>query len=449
MTTTDLIIIGAGPGGYHTAGYAAKHGLQIVIIEKGELGGTCLNVGCIPTKSFAHDADLYRNPLVPKSENGIDFKPILERKNQVVAQLVSGIATLLSQPGITLVKGEAHFVDAHTVEVGGEQYTAKNILIATGSQSKILPFMHDNPHIGSNVMTSTELLNIDFVPRRLCIIGAGVIGMEFASAFQTFGSEVTVVEFLKECLPPIDADIAKRMRKALEKRGIKFYMQSGVQDIRTVSGAEGRDTAVVTFERKGQRVDLEADVVLVATGRGAYMDHLNLEAAGVAYDRKGITVDDNMQTNVPGVYAIGDVNGRIQLAHAAEAQGLRAVNHILSKTDGIRLDVVPSAIFTYPEAACVGPTEDQLKQSGAPYTVRKSFYRSNGKAVAMEETEGLLKLFVAEDGKLLGCHVYGAHAADIVQEVSALICREATVEDLHDTIHIHPTLSEILLDAAM
>ena len=293
MTTTDLIIIGAGPGGYHTAGYAAKHGLQVVIIEKGELGGTCLNVGCIPTKSFAHDADLYRNPLVPKSENGIDFKPILERKNQVVAQLVSGIGTLLSQPGITLVKGEAHFVDAHTVEVGGEQYTAKNILIATGSQSKILPFMHDNPHIGSNIMTSTELLNIDFVPRRLCIIGAGVIGMEFASAFQTFGSEVTVVEFLKECLPPIDADIAKRMRKALEKRGIKFYMQSGVQDIRTIPGAEGRDTAVVTFERKGQRVDLEADVVLVATGRGAYMDHLNLEAAGVAYDRKGITVDED------------------------------------------------------------------------------------------------------------------------------------------------------------
>ncbi len=324
MTTTDLIIIGAGPGGYHTAGYAAKHGLQVVIIEKGELGGTCLNVGCIPTKSFAHDADLYRNPLVPKSENGIDFKPILERKNQVVAQLVSGIATLLSQPGITLVKGEAHFVNAHTVEVEGEQYTAENLVIATGSQSKILPFMHDNPHIGSNVMTSTELLNIDFVPRRLCIIGAGVIGMEFASAFQTFGSEVTVVEFLKECLPPIDADIAKRMRKALEKRGIKFYMQSGVQHIRTVPGAEGRDTAVVTFERKGQRVDLEADVVLVATGRGAYMDHLNLEAAGVAYDRKGITVDDNMQTNVPGVYAIGDVNGRIQLAHAAEAQGLRA-----------------------------------------------------------------------------------------------------------------------------
>ena len=195
----------------------------------------------------------------------------------------------------------------------------------------------------------------------------------------------------------------------------------------------------MTFERKGQRVDLEADVVLVATGRGAYMDHLNLEAAGVAYDRKGITVDDNMQTNVPGVYAIGDVNGRIQLAHAAEAQGLRAVNHILGKTDGIRLDVVPSAIFTYPEAACVGPTEDQLKQSGAPYTVRKSFYRSNGKAVAMEETEGLLKLFVAEDGKLLGCHVYGAHAADIVQEVRPHLPRgDGRGSPRHDPHPPHP-----------
>ena len=449
MTTTDLIIIGAGPGGYHTAGYAAKHGLKVIIIEKGELGGTCLNEGCIPTKCFAHDADLYRNPLVAKCGGEVEFKPILERKNQVVAQLVSGIGTLLSQPGITLMKGEAHFINAHTVEIGEEQYTAKNIMIATGSQSKILPFMRNNPSIGSNVMTSTELLNIDYVPRRLCIIGAGVIGMEFASAFQTFGSEVTVIEFLKECLPPIDSDIAKRMRKALEKRGIKFYMQSGVQDIRTTKGADGNYTAVVTFERKGQRVELEADVVLVATGRAAYMDNLNVEAAGVAFDRKGITVDDNMQTNVPGIYAIGDVNGRMLLAHAAEAQGLRAVNHILGKADSIRLDVVPSAIFTYPEAACVGPTEGQLKENGTAYTVRKSFYRSNGKAVAMEETEGLLKLLVGEDGKLLGCHAYGAHAADIVQEVSALICRNTTVDELHDIIHIHPTLSEILLDAVM
>ena len=449
MTTTDLIIIGAGPGGYHTAGYAAKHGLQVVIIEKGELGGTCLNVGCIPTKSFAHDADLYRNPLVPKSENGIDFKPILERKNQVVAQLVSGIATLLSQPGITLVKGEAHFVDAHTVEVGGEQYTAKNILIATGSQSKILPFMHDNPHIGSNVMTSTELLNIDFVPRRLCIIGAGVIGMEFASAFQTFGSEVTVVEFLKECLPPIDADIAKRMRKALEKRGIKFYMQSGVQDIRTVKGEEGKDTAIVTFERKGQRVDLEADVVLVATGRGAYMDHLNLEAAGVAYDRKGISVDDNMQTNVPGVYAIGDVNGKALLAHAATFQGFRAVNHILQRADSIRLDIMPSAVFTDPEVATVGLTDDVYKKEGITCKVHKGFYRSNGKALADEATEGLAKIVTDDEGRIIGCHILGAHAADMVQEIAALMNQDVTLTQLADIVHIHPTLGEIIQDIAI
>lgn len=448
MITTDLIIIGSGPGGYHTAGYAAKHGLKVVIVEKGEVGGTCLNVGCIPTKCLAHDADLYRNPLISKDNASVDFKRIHERKNQVVAQLVEGVKTLLAQPGITLVKGEAQFVDAHTIAVGDERYTAPNILIATGSQSKTLPFMHDNANIGSNVMTSTELLDIDYVPQRLCIIGAGVIGMEFASAFSTFGSEVTIVEFLKECLPPIDGDIAKRMRKTMEKRGIKFYMQSGVKDIKSVE-KDGKLTALVTFERKGEVVELEADAVLVATGRGAYMDGLNLAAAGVIYERKGIPVDDNMQTNVPGIYAIGDVNGRMLLAHAAEAQGLRAVNHILGRKDHIRLEIMPSAIFTYPEAASVGPTEEQLKKDKVAYTCRKAYYRSNGKAVAMEETEGMLKLFVAEDGKLLGCHIYGAHAADMVQEVTALINCDATIEMLHDTIHIHPTLSEILLDAAM
>ena len=448
----QVAIIGGGPAGYTAAEAAGKAGLSVVLFEKQSLSGVCLNEGCIPTKTLLYSAKTYDGArhaakyAVSVPEVSFDLPKIIARKQKVVRKLVLGIKGKLTAHGVTIVSGEATVTDKNHVECGGETYECENLLLCTGSETFVpaIPGIDKVPY-----WTHCDALDNKELPASLAIIGGGVIGMEFASAFQTFGSEVTVVEFLKECLPPIDADIAKRMRKALEKRGIKFYMQSGVQDIRTIPGAEGRDTAVVTFERKGQRVDLEADVVLVATGRGAYMDHLNLEAAGVAYDRKGITVDDNMQTNVPGVYAIGDVNGRIQLAHAAEAQGLRAVNHILGKTDGIRLDVVPSAIFTYPEAACVGPTEDQLKQSGAPYTVRKSFYRSNGKAVAMEETEGLLKLFVAEDGKLLGCHVYGAHAADIVQEVSALICREATVEDLHDTIHIHPTLSEILLDAAM
>lgn len=449
MITSDLIIIGSGPGGYHTASYAAKHGLQVTIIEKEHLGGTCLNAGCIPTKCLAHDADLLRNPLLSCVGGGlVDFKRIYERKQQVVESLRSGIETLLSQPNITLVRGEASFVDAQTVRVGDEQYTAKDILIATGSEARLLPFMDpEMVHEGSCVMTSTELLNTQTIPSKLCIIGAGVIGMEFASAFSSFGSEVTVIEFLKECLPPVDADIAKRLRKCLEKRGVTFYMQSGVTSI-TATEKDGVAQATVSFSRKGETLEVEADAVLVATGRRPRIEGLQLEAAGVAYTPKGITVDQFMATNVPHIYAIGDVNGQMMLAHAASFQGMKAVNHILGKEDNIRLDVMPSAIFTYPEAASVGPTEAKLKEQQVAYTCKKGYYRANGKALAIDETEGMLKLFVGEDHLILGCHAYGAHAADLVQEVAALMNRDTTIDQLADMVHIHPTLSEILSDVA-
>lgn len=449
MITSDLIIIGSGPGGYHTATYAAKHGLQVTIIEKDHVGGTCLNAGCIPTKCLAHDADLLRNPLLSCVGGGlVDFKRIYERKQQVIETLRGGIETLLAQPNITLVRGEAAFVDAHTVQVDDQQYTAKDILIATGSEARLLPFMDpEMVNDSSCVMTSTELLNTQEVPRQLCIIGAGVIGMEFASAFSSFGSEVTVIEFMKECLPPVDADIAKRLRKCLEKRGVTFHMQSGVTSI-TPFEADGESRAKVCFSRKNETMEVEADAVLVATGRQPRIKGLGLDAAGVAYTPKGITVDEHMATNVPHVYAIGDVNGQMMLAHAASFQGMKAVNHILGKKDDIRLDIMPSAIFTYPEAASVGPTEAMLKQQQVAYTCRKGYYRANGKALAIEETEGMLKLFVGEDQRILGCHAYGAHAADLVQEVAALMNRDTTIEQLGDMVHIHPTLSEILSDVA-
>lgn len=449
MITSDLIIIGSGPGGYHTATYAAKHGLQVTIIEKDHVGGTCLNAGCIPTKCLAHDADLLRNPLLSCVGGGlVDFKRIYERKQQVIETLRGGIETLLAQPNITLVRGEAAFVDAHTVQVDDQQYTAKDILIATGSEARLLPFMDpEMVNDSSCVMTSTELLNTQEVPRQLCIIGAGVIGMEFASAFSSFGSEVTVIEFMKECLPPVDADIAKRLRKCLEKRGVTFHMQSGVTSI-TPFEEDGESRAKVCFSRKNETMEVEADAVLVATGRQPRIKGLGLDAAGVAYTPKGITVDEHMATNVPHVYAIGDVNGQMMLAHAASFQGMKAVNHILGKEDDIRLDIMPSAIFTYPEAASVGPTEATLKQQQVAYTCRKGYYRANGKALAIEETEGMLKLFVGEDQRILGCHAYGAHAADLVQEVAALMNRDTTIEQLGDMVHIHPTLSEILSDVA-
>ena len=406
MTTTDLIIIGAGPGGYRAAEYAAKQGLKVVIFEGADVGGTCLNVGCIPTKTYVHAAS---------------FTEARQRMGEVVPQLRAGVEGILSHPNITLVPEKGVFVDAHTVG----DYTAPHIIIATGSETKWLPI--EGVKTDPRVVDSTGLLQLDYLPKRLAIIGAGVIGMEFASVFHRFGSEVTVIEYLKECLPALDSDIAKRLRKLLEKRGITFKMKTAVENL----------------------ADIDADVVLMATGRKPRVQP-DFANAGIEYDeRKGIAVDANFETTVKGIYAIGDVNGKQMLAHAAEMQAVRAVNHILGRQDNIRFDIMPAAIFTSPEAACVGPTEDQLKAAGTPFECRKSFWRANGKALAMGETEGMLKLFVSsESGLILGCHAYGAHAADIVQEVSALMCKQTTLSELADMVHIHPTLSEILRSAA-
>ena len=413
MNKTDLIVIGAGPGGYRTAEYAAKQGLKVVIFEGSEVGGTCLNVGCIPTKTYVHSRT---------------FEEARERMPQVVPQLRSGVEGILSHPNITLVREKAAFVDAHTVN----DYTADHIIIATGSETKWLPI--EGARTDPRVVDSTGLLNLETLPKRLAIIGAGVIGMEFASVFNRFGSEVTVIEYLKECLPALDSDIAKRLRKYLEKRGITFKMKTAVQNL----------------------ADIDADVILMATGRKPRTEGLNLEALGITLAPNGaIPVDDNYQivncklSNCK-CFAIGDANGKQMLAHAAEAQAIYVVKQIVNgKSSNCKfLDIMPAAIFTEPEAACVGPTEDQLKEQGIPYVCKKSFWRANGKALAMNESEGLLKLFASPDGLILGAHAYGAHSADIIQEVSVLMCKHTTLSELADMVHIHPTLSEILKSAA-
>ncbi len=433
----SLLIIGAGPGGYRAAELAAKQGLQVTIVEEDEVGGTCLNRGCIPTKTYVHSRT---------------FEEAYERQQTVVQQLRSGVEGILSHPNITLLRGHASFVSPNEVQVlplqgnsEGARLAAKNIIIATGSKPKMPPLPDiDDPR----VVNSTELLQLTTLPKKLCIIGAGVIGMEFASVFYRFGSEVTVIEFLKECLPMLDSDVAKRLRKLMEKRGITFRMKTAVQSL----------------------ADIDADVILIATGRQPNTDGLNLEAAGITLDQRGnIPVNENFccvgcDSVAANMYAIGDVNGRQMLAHAAEAQALHVINHIMGRTDDIRFDVMPAAIFTAPEAACVGLSEDQCKAQGIAYKVGKAFHRANGKALAMGETEGMVKLLYAaqslsaegplplgeggEMGTILGCHAFGAHSADLVQEVAALMCRDTTVEQLRDIVHIHPTLSELLLDAA-
>lgn len=433
----DLIIIGSGPGGYQASAYAAKNGLKVVIIEERHAGGTCLNEGCIPTKTLCHEVDVLETLKTVMPSSKVDYGHVNQRLEEVIGQLRSGVEQLMAMPGITMVKGHAAFKDAHTVCVGNEEYSASKIIIATGSKPKMPPHADIDMNV---VSTSTEMLQLNHVPESIAIVGAGVIGMEFASIFNSFGSKVTVIEFLKECLPAVDSDVAKRLRKQLEKRGISFSMQSAVKRIST----EG-----VVFERKGKEDTVSADIVLVATGRMPNTEGLNLEAAGVEYSPKGITTDDRMHTNVEGIYAIGDVNGRQMLAHAATMQGYMVVNEILGKQSGICLDIMPAAIFTRPEAACVGVSEDFCKEKGMEYTCRKAFFRSNGKALSMNETEGMLKIIADNNGKIIGCHCFGPHSADIVQEISVLMCRETTIIQLADMVHIHPTLGEIIHDAAM
>ena len=436
---SDIIVIGSGPGGYRTAAYAAAKGKTVTIFEEGPLGGTCLNVGCIPTKTFARSAEAageMRNAAqlgLKAIEPEFSLADIVARKDAIVDQLRQAIAGVLSAPGITLVNAKAEFVDDHTVEAAGERYTADNIIIASGSSHKSLRIEALDE---SMLLTSDTLLSLTEFPRRLVIVGAGVIGMEFASIFRQLGAEVTVVEFLKECIPALDADVAKRLRKVLEKQGVEFYMQSAVKSI-----ANG----CVTFERKGKEQSIEADKVLVAVGRKPNVEGFALEKTSIKYDARGIEVDDDMLTNVPGVYAIGDVNARMMLAHAATMQGLHVVNTIVGVKDDIRLDIMPAAIFTNPEAACVGKTEEQLKADGVYIEVRKKNYRTNGRALAMAEPEGMIKLVADKNsGEILSCHAYGAHSADIVQEISALMCKHTTVQQLHEMVHIHPTINEML-----
>lgn len=453
MSEADLIIIGAGPGGYETAVRAAAAGLKTVVVEAYKVGGTCLNEGCIPTKCLCRNADFLRD-LHKAGRLGVDnlsfsfhIENAIKRKEEVIATLSQGVATLLKHPLITLVHGRAEFADPHTVhvetdseETGERDFHAANVIIATGSVTKFLPIEgKDLP----GVLTSTEMLDLTEVPQSLCIIGGGVIGLEFASIFKAFGSEVTVVEFCREILPNFDSDICKRLKQDLKSQGIRIINQAAVNGIE-----QNGKSYTVNYMLKDVQEKVNADIVLMAVGRAPNTSSLNLADAGILFDKKGIATDDNLQTNVPGVYAIGDVNGKCQLAHAATFQGRRALNHILNEKDDIRLDIVPAAVFTHPEVASVGLTADACKQQGLSVKAHKAFFRANGKAMAMDETEGMAKILTDDAGKIVGCHLYGPHAADLIEEVAVLMNRDATVEDLSQIIHPHPTLSEVLLTAA-
>ena len=465
-----IIIIGAGPGGYETALLAATRGVEVVLIESGHVGGTCLNEGCIPTKAFCKNAELLDGLREAEAfgvtglSYGFDFKAVAARKNAVVEQLRGGVEGLLGHKLITLVRGKASFKDAHTVTVDGQDYVGDYIIIATGSVSASLPIPGaDLP----GILTSREILDLEEVPQRLCVIGSGVIGLEFASVFRSFGSEVTVLEYFKEILPRFDSDLSKRLKQSLGKRGIEINTQAqvtAIEEVPAVISTEDGDRVEksvykVSFTRKGKEEVVEADKVLMAVGRKANVGSLNLADIGLEFTPRGIVVDEKtMQTNIPHIYAVGDINGKMMLAHAATFQGIVALDHIMGIENGIDLSVMPAAVFTSPEAASVGMTEEDCKEAGIPIKALKSFFRANGKAVTMGETEGFCKVIVAaepkegaespyEPGRILGCHLYGPHASDIVQEACALISRKSTLKEFEDIIHTHPTLTEVLQSA--
>ena len=481
-----LIIIGAGPGGYETALLAANRGVEVTLIESGPVGGTCLNEGCIPTKAFCKNAEVLDGLREAEAYGvtglsyGFDFSAVTARKNAVVEQLRGGVEGLLGHKNITLVRGKASFKDPHTVSVEAPdssrhceersdvaiftEYTADYIIIATGSVSASLPIPGaDLP----GILTSKEILDLQEVPQRLCVIGGGVIGLEFASVFKSFGSEVTVLEYFKEILPRFDSDLSKRLKQSLGKRGIEICTQAQVTGIQILRSAQDdscgaqddKEVYQVTYTRKGKEEVVEADKVLMAVGRKANVASLNLSDIGIEFTPKGIVVDDKtMQTNIPHIYAVGDINGKMMLAHAATFQGIVALDHIMGIENEIDLSVMPAAVFTSPEAASVGKAEDECKDAGIPVKCLKSFFRANGKAVTMGETDGFCKVVVAaepkdgsqppvEPGRILGCHLYGPHASDIVQEACALITRKATLKEFESIIHTHPTLTEVLQSA--
>ncbi|MCM1483401.1 MAG: dihydrolipoyl dehydrogenase [Muribaculaceae bacterium] len=431
MESYDLIIIGSGPGGYSTAATAAASGMKVMICERAELGGTCLNRGCIPTKALCHTATIAlqmvqaaKEGLIAPEVPSIDFAAAMQRKAGIVAQLREGVEMTLKD--VTIIHGEASFTSPSTVEINGTEYTAPQIIVATGSRPATL----DIP--GAELaIDSDALLNTTTLPESIVITGAGVIGMEFASILSALGVKTTVVEYCREILPPLDADIAKRLRTILKRRGINIITSATVKAI--------HPGLTVEYESKGRTSAIDADAVLMAVGRRPVLP-AGLTELGVTLDRRGfIEVDSSMRTSIPGIYAVGDVNGRCMLAHAAEAQGRVAIGHPMN------LDVIPSAVFTYPECAMAGPTEEQCRNTGLDIITGQATFRANGKAVAMGETDGLIKVIAMRDGaRIIACHICGPHAADLIAEPALAIAHGLTAADLLTTIHAHPTLSEVL-----
>jgi dihydrolipoamide dehydrogenase len=451
-TTFDLIVIGAGPGGYVAAIRAAQLGLKVACVEKQYLGGTCLNVGCIPSKALLDSSERYHYAKHSFSKHGIkvdnigfDLSTMMARKNDVVNNLTNGVGFLFKKNKITHLQGLGKIVAPGKVEVAGTVYECKNILIATGSspiQIGSLPFD------GKHILSSTEALTLDKVPEKMLIVGGGYIGVEIGSVWSRLGAQVTIVEFTDGILPASDREMAGALLKMLTKQGITFMFKTGAQKA-VVEG--GKVKVTVENADTKQASELVVDKVMVAVGRRPVTDGLGLETVGVKTSKRGfVEVDDHYQTSVPGIYAIGDVIGKIMLAHNAEEEGVAAAEIIVGKPGHVSYDCCPSVVYTHPELAAVGLTEEQAKEKFGQIKVGKFNLVANGRARGMDETEGFVKVIGdAKTDRLLGCHILSAHASDMIAECTIAMEFKSSVEDLARSFHAHPTLPEAIKEAAL
>ena len=448
-----IVVIGGGPGGYVAAIRGAQLGAKVTLIERHKIGGTCLNYGCIPTKALYRNAELISTLKhiddfgINVPEFSIDVDKIQSRKDEVVKTLVGGIEQLLKANGIEVLDGSASFIDAKTLKVEMNDGTVKevtgdDIIIASGSTSSRPPFAGvDLP----GVVTSKEILEFKSIPNKLVVIGGGVISMEFAGIFAAMGSEVTVVIRSDRFLREVDTEITKRFGAMLKKKGIEL-----VKSVNNMAIERLEDGIAVTGETAKGRVVFPADTVLLSTGRDPVYRDLNLDAAGVAYSKKGISVDHHtFKTNVDHVYAIGDVNGIIMLAHAASHQGIAAVEHIMGIEHHGNHDAVPNCIFVFPEIAGVGLTEDEAVEKGIEIKKSKFMFGANGKALSLGEPEGFIKVIADMNDVVIGVHIMGPHASDLIAEGTLAVANRMTVDQIANTIHAHPTLSESFAEATL
>ncbi len=451
--TFDIIVIGSGPGGYVCAIRAAQLGMKVACVEKrATLGGTCLNIGCIPSKALLQSSENFHELQhgfadhgITASNIGIDLARMQARKGEVVGANTKGIEFLFKKNKVTWLKGEAKFSSPTEIEVAGTAYAAKSIIIATGSDSAPLRGVTVDEQ---RIVTSTGALELDKVPGHLLVIGAGVIGLELGSVWRRLGAEVTVIEYLDRITPGLDAEISKNFQQILTKQGFRFKLGHKV----TGATVEG-DKVNVTIEpaKGGDAETIAADIVLLAIGRNAYTAGLNLEAAGVETDERGrVKTDAHYATNVPGIYAIGDVIAGPMLAHKAEEEGVALAEILAGQHGHVNYGAIPSVVYTWPEVAAVGQTEEELKAAGLAYKVGKFPFMANGRARAMGALDGYVKLLSdKETDKLLGAHIIGPDAGGLIAECTLALEFGASAEDVARTCHAHPTLSEVVKEAAL